>query len=283
MSKEVKQDKYNNFNLTIEDLKKRPLSYSSLKEFLKSPRHFVDYRTKERSKQTEAMLLGSLVHLLILEPEKVAKNVIKLEKIDRRTKEGKKRGEEIDALRILEPNKLFVSVEMFEKAQLMKNSFFNNEFAKELFDNKTSVEESMNFENRETKLSLIAKIDMKSSIDKTKYIVDLKTAKSSQPSEFAKSLINFKYDLQAPLYINPDKLKFKEPKFLFIIIENESPFNCEVLEVSNSDMNMFYNSYLNVLANFQRCMFEDSFNKGYEFFNEKETNFLKLPSWYKKY
>ena len=46
--------------ITIDTLKERPLSYSSLKEFAKSPRHYVEYLRREK-KPTAAMAFGSLV------------------------------------------------------------------------------------------------------------------------------------------------------------------------------------------------------------------------------
>ena len=44
-----------------------PLSFSSLKSFKKSPREFLAYK-KRAIKETPAMRMGTLVHLLVLEP-----------------------------------------------------------------------------------------------------------------------------------------------------------------------------------------------------------------------
>jgi len=46
----------------------RPLSYSSLKAFSVTPNHLVSYWNKERT-SSAAMVKGSLIHTLILEPE----------------------------------------------------------------------------------------------------------------------------------------------------------------------------------------------------------------------
>ena len=52
--------------MNLQDVK---LSFSSLKQFSKSPAHWVMYKKRE-FKQSSAMRRGWLTHLLTLEPEK---------------------------------------------------------------------------------------------------------------------------------------------------------------------------------------------------------------------
>jgi len=56
-------------------LKNEPLSFSSLSRFAQSPLAFVHYKTAPRT-QTPAMLLGTLVHRRILEPEEYTRTVV---------------------------------------------------------------------------------------------------------------------------------------------------------------------------------------------------------------
>ena len=74
--------------VTKELLQQRPLSFSSLKEFIRSPRHYVNYLTRER-KQTEAMLFGAICHKLILEPQDFEKEYIIEPEFNKRTNQGK--------------------------------------------------------------------------------------------------------------------------------------------------------------------------------------------------
>src|SRR5690606_27320191 len=46
------------------------LSYSSLKEFGKSPMNFIRYKLKERKPQTDSQIFGSLCDCLITEPQR---------------------------------------------------------------------------------------------------------------------------------------------------------------------------------------------------------------------
>ena len=65
------------------------ISHSKLKEIRKSPAYFL-HKLREPTKETDAMKLGTLCHMAVLEPDKLEQNYTALEeKIDRRTKEGK--------------------------------------------------------------------------------------------------------------------------------------------------------------------------------------------------
>lgn len=56
------------------------LSYSWLKEMLKSPKHFLNYKLKDYTPPTEGMVFGSMVDCLITEPNNFDKNFVIIEK-----------------------------------------------------------------------------------------------------------------------------------------------------------------------------------------------------------
>ena len=72
------------------------VSHSLLKEFARSPAHF-HHRLANPVKETEAMLLGTLIHTMVLEPEEVKSRFIRAEDCDRRTKVGKAKWAELNA------------------------------------------------------------------------------------------------------------------------------------------------------------------------------------------
>ena len=74
--------------ITLQQLQERPLSYSSLKEFAKSPRHYLDYLNRKKE-TTPAMQFGSMVHCLLLQPDKFDTQFAIMPTIDKRTKDGK--------------------------------------------------------------------------------------------------------------------------------------------------------------------------------------------------
>jgi hypothetical protein len=64
------------------------LSHSAFNEFMKSPRHFIAYKLREK-KTTPAMAFGSMCHCLVLEPNEFENRYIISPKFDKRTKLGK--------------------------------------------------------------------------------------------------------------------------------------------------------------------------------------------------
>lgn len=64
------------------------ISHSLLREIAKSPSHFL-HRRDNPVEETEAMLLGTLIHAMVLEPRQVELRYARAVDADRRTKAGK--------------------------------------------------------------------------------------------------------------------------------------------------------------------------------------------------
>jgi len=64
---EIIPNKYDIINGYIE--REQHLSYSAIKAFMKSPRHFIQYKTR-KVEPTPAMEFGTAFHMAVLEPEK---------------------------------------------------------------------------------------------------------------------------------------------------------------------------------------------------------------------
>ncbi|MCX7424109.1 MAG: PD-(D/E)XK nuclease-like domain-containing protein [Planctomycetia bacterium] len=65
------------------------LSQSGAKELLRSPAHFKQYLERDRSDQTPAQRLGTLIHLASLQPQVFDATIVVAPECDKRTKEGK--------------------------------------------------------------------------------------------------------------------------------------------------------------------------------------------------
>ena len=64
------------------------LSFTSLERFSVSPKAFINYKLA-KFEQTEAMILGQLVHMMVLEPDKVSTYFVEAPEVNGATKEGK--------------------------------------------------------------------------------------------------------------------------------------------------------------------------------------------------
>jgi hypothetical protein len=69
-----------------------PLSFSSMKEFSKSPAHFLHYKNKTRTPSTPAQAFGKLVHTMLLEPSEVAARYAVAPKVNRAPRWESRRG-----------------------------------------------------------------------------------------------------------------------------------------------------------------------------------------------
>lgn len=65
------------------------LSQSGAKELLRSPRHYLEYLKRDRTEQTPAQRLGTLIHLASLQPRVFDATIVVAPECDKRTKEGK--------------------------------------------------------------------------------------------------------------------------------------------------------------------------------------------------
>ena len=193
-----------------------PLSFSSLKEYSKSPAHFLAYKRAER-KSSPAQDLGRLVHSLILEPDTVEKTYAIAPKLDKRTSLGRQAWERFE---FENTGKTVVSSDAFDKAVMMRAAVMGNEDARDLILGCTKYEHHVEGE--------LYGVDFHGFIDglceDDGYFLDLKTTQDHSPSAFSRTVASYKYYLQAAVY---EALTGISDAY-FIAIESEDP-NCVVV------------------------------------------------------
>ena len=108
--------------ITQETLSQRPLSYSSLKEFAKSPSHYIQYISKKKEPSRE-MNFGSLVHCMLLYSQQFTELFAVAPDVDRRTKDGKATWEIFSAS---QGNKIIVTGEDVDTANEIAARIFSN-------------------------------------------------------------------------------------------------------------------------------------------------------------
>jgi len=160
---------------------------------------------------TPAMAFGSMFHSLVLEPDTFNDEYILERKIDRRTKEGK--SEYADFLKESE-GKQSVSVVNLEIAQGMRASVMEHPLASKLFAG-GDPEQSVFFTD-----SHGCKCKARADYLKRSCVVDLKSSVDASPRGFAKSVANFRYDVQDAHYSEG----FKMDRFVFVAVEKVYPY-----------------------------------------------------------
>lgn len=268
-------------------LKKRPLSYSSLKNFLRSPKHYLEYLIS-KYKPTPAMILGSLVDVMVLTPDKFEDTyeIVKLsmkgapaksEKHNDRWKEIKDKAKE--------EKKLIIFNDMYETAKECVKALNEHPQAKEMLDNMKRSQVRLTWKDTDTRLPMIGYVDFETTYLGLDTIVDLKTATNADPSDWGRTVCNFGYDLQGAVYLDGyHKSQYRFPEYYWLVVETSPPFGVSVNRFQPKDIEEAKETMFITLKAFKLCMDKKRFNQGYEFrlFETMPYHQTNIPPWKKK-
>ena len=243
-----------------------PLSFSSLKAFYKSPKSFLAYKRRVLE-ETPAMRMGSLVHLLVLEPHLFPKQYAIFKGARRAGKEWEafkeKYGKKRTIIRVSEyeeANKIAMAVKGHPTAQLLIRSC--NKF-EELIEG--------NFEG----------IKLKGFVDaycKT-HIIDLKTCMDANPIKFNKVAFDSLYNLQAAIYRKALQNKITANADYFIIaVDKTEPYHVSVMKATDEFIESGEMLLQRLLNEFKEW---EGDNVGFEWRMQQEVFDLDIPYWVK--
>lgn len=187
-------------------------NYSSLKEFMKSPKHYKSL-LDHPIKKTPSMELGSALHCLVLEPEKFKDLYEPLpNNLDGRSAEAK-------ALKksLAESGKTGIT----EDVLAMGEAVLANEHARKALEG--GIREHAIFWDK-----CKCKVDLYNN----NVLYDVKTTDSIAPDDFQGVMYRMKYWLQSAHYSNGvEATGHQVDAFRIIAVENKPPFDCVVYEL----------------------------------------------------
>lgn len=265
MNKIIKNLKYEEYD------KMEGVSNSKLSKLAISPAHYKE-SLETPQKQTEALTFGSLLHCLVLEPQNYARDFAIEPEVNRRTNDGK---EILAEFYETNSGKTILTENQFELASILKENIFAHPIANKLLSGKGENEISLFWEDEETKVKCKAKLDrIKSDI-----IIDLKSARSAKPEDFARQLYDLGYYRQCVFYLNGFKECYqKEAKgFVFIVVEKEPPYNVVVYELSELFKEIGKIEISDLLQVYKECIETNNFY-GYDG-TEPKIHTLDPPKW----
>ncbi len=274
-----------------ERITKKTLSYSSLKQFNKSPEHFVHY-LKGGFVPTAAMIFGSLLDKMILTPGTWQDDfIVKPEKPplkkDLVEQYGKETGAEMyiagkaNYEKWMEDNagKTFVTQEQIDEAAFITKKVFANTEAAALLAMITSTQRRVEFTDKATGLKVCGYLDGEGDT----IIMDLKSCQSAEPEKFARQACDLGYHLQAAVYLEAAKLNgFRFPEYWFLCVETAEPYGIAVIRASDEFIEYGKLELRNSLDNFKYCLDNRLFHQSYQFKNKFGPLTLELPGWLKR-
>lgn len=266
--------------MTDKDIQDRPLSYSSLKSFKKSPAHF-KYHRKMPYIRTEALIFGSLVDCLLFTPDDYNKQFVIGLSIPKRSNDQKAEWqafyEDNKGRDIIEKDDLDIAKQCVKAVQ-------NNPLSKRLLDNTTTVQKRIKWTDKKSKLPCILYLDAEGEFDEnTPFIWDLKTSVSAEPESFERSAFHFDYQLQAGTYWNGYvRNTGKFPDMYFVIVEKTEPFGVSVMKCTDDFLKLGQHQYRMLMDEMRFCIDTNKFEETYEFRAVNDYYQLDLPGYAKR-
>jgi exodeoxyribonuclease VIII len=205
------------------------ISKSGLDLIARSPLHFwARYLDPNRvpTEPTAAMRLGTAVHTHVLELDQWQQRYITApEGIDRRYKVGK---EAWAAFEAQSEGRTVISREDADLVMRMGRSVFGHPAAAMLLGLPGKAETTHMWTDAATGLQCKCRPDWLT--DDGRLIVDLKTTENASPREFARSIAEWRYHVQAAWYLDgvEQATGTRPEQFIFICVEKKAPFACAV-------------------------------------------------------
>lgn len=181
-----------------------------------------------KDEPTPAMILGSAVHKLVLEPNEFDDEFAVEPCVDKRTKIGK---ETIAEFAEKNADKTIISANDYERAKKCTEAILSDETAQRLL------------QNGEAEQSYLVNLDGVSCKVRPDYfndrgdIIDIKTTSGGvSAKEFAKEAVNRQYYLQASFYFDALKAVGLAPKRFVFIVVNTTDYSVGIAEILKPDL-----------------------------------------------
>lgn len=257
-----------NYGIPAEEYHAHPATSNSDLKWIAPPyteAHFHAYKLGQiERKETEAMRIGTLTHMCLLEPERMATLfAVKPDGMTFASKDGKEWKAENEG-------KFIVSGKTADMLAGMSRSVLANKTAQRIIA-PSDKEVSILVEDRGIKLKCRTDILPKTG----NLIADLKTIELCDLDSVEKSIFTYGYHRQAAFYRRVVKLAgLDRPKFVLIFVEKTPPYCCAVYEVDETAIEIGEAEIRRDLSLLRQCV-ESGVWPG----REDGINSASLPTW----
>ena len=234
------------------------ISSSMVKQALQGSKKQFDY-AMEQTLESEALLVGSAFHAMMLEPDVFKRDYAFEPSMDKRTKAGK---EYISEWNMENKDIPYHIPGKYETMLLdMQESLSSHPRYQELVKENGEREVIKLFTLEDSKCK--GKIDYYNTEDN--YIVDIKTCNSVKIDDIIESIKKYMYGVQAAFYLDG----LKAHKFYFVFIEKRAPYDVVIVDFV-SGLEDGRNAYKAGIKNIETFRAMDAENKGtcYNMFNK---------------
>lgn len=250
------------------------LSQSGMTQLLRCPAHFralLD-RAGEQEEQTDALLAGSLLHCMVLEPDALhARYAIRQNAGN--TKAGKE-----EAAQAQSSGVRLVKADMWDDCRSMAESVRAHPLMRAALEAQDfAAESSVYWTELDGSVPCKARIDALASVPGFGLCaIDIKTTRDASPAALEKSIHAFDYHRQAAWYMRGLRAAGCEIRaFIFLFVEKEPPFLTVAASISEAAQQVALDEIKNCVHTYADCLASGSW-PGY---TESPVIELDLPAW----
>lgn len=259
-------------------------SSSQLKTLIeKTPAH-LKHGMAHPTGPSDAMMIGTAVHTLVLEPDQFDNEVAVSPVLNLRTNAGRAARDEFEAANA---GKAIITEAQFDQARAMAASVLSHPMASILLQDKVA-ESSVYWWYRsmdpddDSRYKEMLKVRPDAICRDHSVIIDLKSAIDGSFTGFSKSINNFYYHVSAAMYLEGVNQcrplleamgRIAYTKFLFIVVENREPYLTSVYELSQEYLDIGKALYRRTLRTLREARENDW--PGYT----DDIRVIEPPSW----
>lgn len=236
------------------------ISKSGLDLIARSPMHYrfaTDAANDNSCEPTPSQRLGSLVHKLVLEPFSFGDEYVVGPKFDRRTKEGKAFAEAFEAGAA---GRIVIGQDEADLGAQIRDAVFAHPFAAALLGGQGDAELSAYWRDAETGVLCRCRPDY---WRRDGILVDVKTTTDASPEAFARSVLDWRYHVQAAFYLEGTGLAIGQAEtvsdlalpheFVFIAVETKPPHAVACYRLDRETLSIGAREFRRNLDTFAEC------------------------------
>ena len=245
-------------------------SKSDLDAAHKSGRHLLDKKNGPKRPSTAAFDIGTALHAFALPGESLDSVAVRMpEGLKKTTKEGK-------AFVAEHAGKIILNTTDAHCLDQMMLSLREHPVSSALVNGELAGKSEQSFFATEPETGLEVKCRPDFMLDDGSLIIDLKTTTDASPKGFQKSLVNFRYYVQAAWYLDVVEMSTgKRPDgFLFVAVEKQRPFSTGVYVADEEMIKIGREHAMEDLRKIAEWKAEDRY-PGYS----DRAEMISLPKW----
>lgn len=239
------------------------LSASDIKLLYRSPAHWFEYK-QHPPEATPSMILGSAVHMAILEPVKFIEKYTAIDDDWICTKIGGAKPRATNAYKewkaeFIEdnPGKIILDLDDFNKAVSIARAVHTHPIAGALLKEPGSAEKPLQWVHHGTGVQLKARPDYLTDSGK---IIDVKTCTDARPDAFSRQIFQMLYFIQMGVYWRGvDEVLGLDADVVFIAVETETPYAVAVYSLEPEIVKLGAQEADRLIALYKRCYDKNDF------------------------